>query len=294
MELALLKSLLNKKFYDEYKGDRCPHRLFSKEMGKIKTLIDHAMDKYKRDLTVSEIEGLFFANENGMSRSQKDDYKAHFNKMKHEEPVGSDVANEILSKLFQKELGAQIYNLSFDYVNNEDITLEPLRHILDSHHDDFLPNLNIEWEDISFETLLEKDDEEARWKFNLPTLAQHVGGVNAGHLVVGGARPNTGKTSLHASLIAGPNGFAAQGAKCMILCNEEAYHRVGTRYLTAVNGMSMKDIRKNPLEAHARWKKMSGNIKIKESTGQNMNWVEQVCKSYNPDVVVLDLSLIHI
>jgi len=290
MELALLKSLLNKKFYDEYKGDRCPHRLFSKDMGKIKTLIDHAMDKYKRDLTVSEIEGLFLSSEKGLTTAQEDVYKSYFNKMKHVDPIGADVANEILSMLFQKDVGAQLYNLSFDYVNNEDVTLEPLRRILDNHRDDFLPDLNIEWEDISLETLLEKDDEEARWKFNLPTLAQHVEGVNAGHLVVGGARPNTGKTSFHASIIAGPNGFASQGAKCVVLCNEEAYHRVGTRYLTAVTGMTMKEIRKNPREAHARWNKLSANIKLKESTGQNMNWVEQVCKSYKPDIVVLDMG----
>jgi len=144
MELALLKSLLNKKFYDEYRGDRCPHRLFSKEMGKIKTLIDHAMDKYKRDLTVSEIEGLFLANEKGLTTSEIDEYKAHFNKMKYEDPVGSDVANEILSKLFQKDVGSQLYALSFDYVNNKDVNLEPLRKILNNHREDFLPDLNIE------------------------------------------------------------------------------------------------------------------------------------------------------
>ena len=290
MELALLKSLLNKKFYDEYKGDRCPHRLFSKDMGKIKTLIDHAMEKYKRDLTVSEIEGLFFANEKGMSRSQKDEYKAHFNKMKYEEPVGADVANEILAKLFQKDVGAKLYGLSIDYVNNEDVNLEPLRRILNNHRDDFLPELNIEWDDLEIETLLEKNDLETRWHFNLPTLAEHVEGVNAGHLIVGGARPNTGKTSFHASLIAGPNGFAAQGANCVILCNEEATHRVGARYLTAASGMTMREIRENPREAHARWAKLKQNIHIKDATGQSMHWVELVCKTYNPDVVVLDMG----
>ena len=290
MELALLKSLLNKDFYNEYKGDKCPHRLFSKDMGKIKTMIDEAMRKYNRDLTVSEIEGLFLASDHGMSTAQKDTYKSYFNKMKLEDVIGADVANEILSKLFQKDVGAQLYDLSFEYVNNEDVNLEPLRNILNKHRDDFLPNLNIEWEDISLDALLEKSDEEAKWKFNLPTLAREVEGVNAGHLIVGGARPNTGKTSFHASLIAGPNGFASQGAKCVILCNEEAYHRVGSRYLTAVSGMTMKEIRKNPHEARARWDKVSNNIRIKESTGQNMNWVEQVCKSYKPDIVVLDMG----
>jgi RecA-family ATPase len=54
--------------------------------------------------------------------------------------------------------------------------------------------------------------------------------------------------------------------------------------------MTMKEIRKNPHEARARWDKVSNNIRIKESTGQNMNWVEQVCKSYKPDIVVLDMG----
>ena len=289
-QLALLKSLLSKDFYDAFKGDKCPHRLFTKDNGKIKTLIDTAMEKYKRDLTVSEIEGLFLASEHGISSAQKDDYLSTFNKIRNQQPIGADIARDILSKLFQRDIGEQLNEISFSYVNNNGASLEPLRRLIQKYGDNFLPDMKVEWEDISLETLLAKDEEEARWKFNLPTLAQHVGGVNAGHLIVGGARPNTGKTSLHASLVGSPNGFASQGAKCVVLCNEEAYHRVGTRYLTAVSGMTVKEIRKNPREAHNRWDKLSTNIKIKESTGQNMNWVEQICKSYRPDIVILDMG----
>jgi len=32
------------------------------------------------------------------------------------------------------------------------------------------------------------------------------------------------------------------------------------------------------------------NIKIKDATGRDMYWVESVCKSYNPDIVVLDMG----
>jgi len=290
MELALLKSLLSKDFYDEYKGDKCPHRLFSKDLGKIKTLIDEAMNKYGRDLSVNEIEGLFFAGDPTMTTAQKDVYKGVFHKMRTEQAIGNDVANDILSKLFQQYLGEEIANIGFDYVNGTQSSLEPLRRLVSNYRDDFLPDLNIEWDDLEIETLLDKNDLETRWHFNLPTLAQHVEGVNAGHLVVGGARPNTGKTSFHASLIAGPNGFAQQGAKCVILCNEEATHRVGARYLTAASGMTMKEIRTNPREAHHRWSKLKENIKIKDATGQSMHWVELVCKTYNPDVVVLDMG----
>ena len=290
MELALLKSLLNREFYEEYKGDKCPHQLFEQDNGKIKTMIDQAMDKYKRDLTVNEIEGLFFASDPSLTSAQKHEYKGIFNQMRNESAIGKDVANDILSKLFQKYLGEEITNIGFRFVNGKVESLEPLRRIVQNYRDDFLPDLNIEWDDLEIETLLEKNDLEARWHFNLPTLAQHVEGINAGHLIVGGARPNTGKTSFHASLIAGPNGFAQQGANCVILCNEEATHRVGARYLTAASGMTMREIKQNPREAHTRWNKLKQNIHIKDATGQSMHWVELVCKTYEPDIVVLDMG----
>ena len=290
MELALLKSLLNKEFYEEYKGDKCPHQLFESDNGKIKTMIDQAMNKYKRDLTVNEIEGLFFASDPSLTSAQKHEYKGIFNQMRSESAIGKDVANDILSKLFQKYLGEEITNIGFRFVNGTVESLEPLRRLVQNYRDDFLPDLNIEWDDLEIDTLLEKNDLEARWHFNLPTLAHHVEGINAGHLIVGGARPNTGKTSFHASLIAGPNGFAQQGAKCVVLCNEEATHRVGARYLTAASGMTMREIKQNPREAHTRWNKLKQNIHIKDATGQSMHWVELVCKTYEPDIVVLDMG----
>ena len=109
-------------------------------------------------------------------------------------------------------------------VNGSASTLEQLRNLLEQYGDDFTPNLKIEWDDISIETLMAKAELEAKWSFNIPSVARKVGGVSAGQLIEVGARPNTGKTSFHASLIAAPGGFALQGAKCVILCNEEPTH----------------------------------------------------------------------
>ena len=114
--------------------------------------------------------------------------------------------------------------------------------------------------------------------------------MNDGHLIEIGARPNTGKTSFHASLVASPDGFAHQGAKCIILCNEEGSHRVGARYLTAATGMTMQMIKDDPAKARDRYAKVKDNIKIKDASNRDMAWVESVCKSYKPDIVVLDMG----
>jgi len=290
MELSLIRSLMDKTFYDDHRGAKCPDRLFSKDVRKIKQTLDKAIDIYERTVTPDEIEALFLANNPSMTTAQKQGYSALFNTIKKEQPLGSDIAQEVLSKLFQQVVGEDIANLGFDYVNGAKSSLEPLRNLLELYGDDFIPNLNIEWDDISIETLLAKNDLEARWTFNIPSLTRKLDGINAGHLIEVGARPNTGKTSFHASLIASPNGFAHQGAKCVILCNEEGYHRVGARYLTAATGMTVQEVKNNPAQAQTRYKPVFDNIKIRDASNRDMAWVESVCKAYKPDILVLDMG----
>ena len=290
MELSLIRSLMDRSFYDDHRGAKCPDRLFSKDVRKIKAVIDTAMDRYERTVTPDEIEALFMSDNPTLTTAQKQAYSALFHKIKSETPMGSDVAQEVLSKLFQQVVGEDIANLGFDYVNGDKSSLEPLRMLLEQYGDDFTPNLNVEWDDIEIETLMAKADLEARWTFNIASLTRKVEGVNAGHLIEIGARPNTGKTSFHASLIAAPGGFAHQGANCIILCNEEGYHRVGARYLTAATGMTMREIKDNPAKARELYAPVKERIKIKDATGRDMNWVESICKSYKPDIVLLDMG----
>jgi hypothetical protein len=290
MELALLRSLMDKEFYDEHRGARCPDRLFSKDARKIKQSIDLAMDRYERTLSPDEIEALFISSHPSMTTAQKQAYSILFKTIKKEQPLGGDVAQEVLSKLFQQVIGEDVANLGFDYVNGVQTSLEPLRLLLEQYNDDFTPDLNVEWDDIEIETLLAKNDLEARWHFNIPSLTRMIHGVNAGHLIEVGARPNTGKTSFHASMIASPNGLAHQGANCIILCNEEGSHRVGARYLTAATGMTMQQVKQNPSKARDLYAPIKDKIKIKDATGRDMSWVESVCKSYKPDVLLLDMG----
>ena len=290
MELALIRSLMEKSFYDDHRGAKCPDRLFAKDNRKIKQSIDKAMSTYERSVTPDEIEALFMSNNPTLTTAQKQAYSSLFRQIKMEQPLGEDIAQEVLSKLFQQVVGEDIANIGFDYVNGSHSSLEPIRQILEQYGDDFTPNLNVDWDDIEIDTLLAKNDLEARWAFNVPTLTRQVDGINSGHLIEIGARPNTGKTSFHASLLAGPDGLAQQGASCIILCNEEGSHRVGARYLTASTGMTMRQIKENPSMARDLYAPIKDNIKIKDATGRDMSWVESVCKSYKPDIVVLDMG----
>ena len=280
---------MDKEFYENNKGIRTPDNLFSKDLRGIKRTLDYAMDTYERSITPAELEGLFFTH-NVLTTANKDSYRELFKRINKAEPMSPDIAQEVMGNMFQKLVGEEIANLGVKYVNGAENTLEPVRKIIEDYQDDFMPNLKIDWGDISIDTLLEKADIQAKWKFNISSLQRRIEGVSGGHLVLIGARPNTGKTSFHASIIASEGGFARQGANCIVLCNEESYDRVGARYLSAASNMSMDEVKGNYALAATRYKPVHDNIKIKDSTGKDMRWVEAVVKAYQPDILVLDMG----
>lgn len=290
MELALLKTLLNREFYDNHKGIRCPDKIFTKDVRRIKQSLDSAMESYPGDLTVGDLQAVFNVQNQSMTTATRTAYDDLFRRIEKAEPIKQEIAEDALSKMFQQYVGDEVANLGFEFVNGSKNSLEPLRRLLEDYHDNFTPNVRVDWDDISIDTLLEANDLETQWKFNIPSLRRKVEGVSGGHLLLVGARPNTGKTSFHASLIAGPDGWAHQGAKCIVLCNEESYERVGARYLSAATNMSMDEVKANIALARKRYDPVRQNIRIKDSTQKNMQWVEAVIKAEKPDIVVLDMG----
>ena len=137
---------MDKGFYDDHRGARCPDRLFSKDVRKIKCTIDTAMQRYDRTVTPAEVEALFMSNNAQLTTAQKQAYSSLFNQVKKESAMGSDIAQEVLSKLFQQVVGEDVANLGFEMVNGTMSNLEPIRNILEQYGDDFTPDLNIEWD----------------------------------------------------------------------------------------------------------------------------------------------------
>ena len=290
MELALIKTLLDRDFYEQHKGIRCPDKIFTKDVRKIKQALDQGMTSYEGDLTVADLQAVFHATNQSMTTATRTAYDDLFNRIDRSHPLKQEIAEDTLSKLFQQHVGDRVASLGFDFVNGAENSLEPLRRLLEDYKDDFTPNLRVDWDDIDIDTLLIANDLETQWKFNIPSLRRKVEGVRGGHLLLVGARPNTGKTSFHASLIAGPDGWASQGAKCIVLCNEESYERVGARYLSAATNMTMDEVRENVALARKRYEPIKKNLRIKDSTNKDMQWVEAVVKNEQPDIVVLDMG----
>jgi ribosomal protein S3AE len=146
MELALLRTLLSKDFYDTHKGIRCPDSIFSKDVRKIKQTVDMAMDAYEKDLTVSDVEALFYTTNQSMTTANKTVYADLFRRMEKADPINTDIADTTLSKMFQQYVGEKVANLGFEFVNGTQTNIEPLRALLDKYNDNFTPNIKVKWD----------------------------------------------------------------------------------------------------------------------------------------------------
>lgn len=277
-------------FHEEHNSFKCPDTIFSNEGKKIKNAIEAAVTQYKRSLMPSEVEAIYLSQNPTLTTSQKAEIAGTFRKIQKEDVLGRDVAQDVLSTMFKQYIGEEIANLGFDYVNGKNDSLESLHALLEKYEDNFLPKVTVTWDNLTIDQIIEQTLQKPKWAFNIPSLNQKVTGIDGGQLIEIGARSNVGKTSFHASLIAGPGGFAEQGARVLVLCNEEPVRRVLLRYLLASAGFAEEELMNNYKVASARYAKISQNIFFKDVTEYKMDWVDSICRANNPDIVVLDMG----
>ncbi len=94
MELALLKTLLQRDFYDNNKGIRCPDKIFSKDVRRIKQALDGAMTAYDGDLTVSDLEAVFNVQNQSMTTATRTAYDDLFKRIERSDPIKPEIAME--------------------------------------------------------------------------------------------------------------------------------------------------------------------------------------------------------
>ena len=105
MELALIKTLLDRDFYEQHKGIRCPDKIFSKDVRKIKQALDSAMETYDGNMNVQDLQAVFNRMNQSMTTATRTAYDALFRRIDIAEPIKEEIAQDTLSHLFQQHVG---------------------------------------------------------------------------------------------------------------------------------------------------------------------------------------------
>ena len=102
------------------------------------------------------------------------------------------------------------------------------------------------------------------------------------------ARPEVGKTAFWVSLVAGPKGFAEQGAAVHAFINEEPAVRTQMRAINCFTGLNKEQVSEDIPKTHEEWKRIKDNIKMIDTVDWTIQDIDSHCEKYKPDVVVID------
>ena len=287
IEKQILKLMLNKKFYVQYKG-QISRNVFQGSFGALFETIQKAHEKYDADLSVDELYTLHTGVYNpALTRAAKEQFSELVEDIKETTEPSEAIAKDIVNIMSQRDVAQRIAIEATEIFNGKPAEFDIINKIIEDHKKG-LPEEKMESVTDDIEDLIRQLNVISKWQFNLMRLKENISGVGPGNLVIVFARPEVGKTAFWVSLVAGPNGFAEQGAKIHAFINEEPAVRTQMRAITCFTGLNREQISENIDEAYEEWKRIKDNIEMIDTVDWTVQDIDRHCEKYNPDVVVID------
>ena len=287
IEKQMIRLMLNKKFYTQYKGTLSP-TVFAGDISSLYDTIQKAHDKYEEDIKVDELYSLHTAIFNpALTRAAKEKFSELVEDIKEVQEPSKEIAKDIMRILSDRDLAQRIAVESTEIFNGKEANFSEIVSMIDKHKN------NIDEEKTPAVTsnvneVLDLLAVTTKWKFNIPVLRDNVGGIGGGNLMIAFARPETGKTAFWVSLCTAPNGFAEQGAKIHAFINEEPAIRTQMRAISCYTGMTRDEIIQDKEMANKSWSEIKDNIAMFDTVDWSMEDIDAHCEKHKPDIIVID------
>jgi len=287
IEKQMLKLMLSKKFYTQYKG-QISRSVFQGSFGSLFDTIQKAHEKYNADISVDELYSLHTAVYNpALTKAAKEQFSELIEDIKETTEPSEAIAKDIVNIMAERDAAQKIAIEATEVFNGKPADFNIITKIIEEHKKG-LPTEKLDAVTDNVEELIEQLDITSKWQFNLGVLRSGVGGIGPGNLVIIFARPEVGKTAFWVSLVSKPNGFAEQGAKIHAFINEEPAVRTQMRAISCFTGLNREQIIEDKVRAHNEWKKIKDNIKMIDTVDWTIQDIDSHCEKYKPDIIVID------
>jgi replicative DNA helicase len=287
IEKQMIRLMLNKKFYTQYKGTLSP-TVFAGDISSLYDTIQKAHEKYEEDIKVDELYSLHTTIFNpALTRAAKEKFSELVEDIKEVQEPNKEIAKDIMRILSDRDLAQRIAIESTEIFNGKEANFNEILTMIEKHKhgidEDKVPAVTNDVDEV-----LDLLNVTTKWKFNIPILKHQIGGIGDGNLMIAFARPETGKTAFWVSLCAGPDGFAEQGAKVHAFINEEPAIRTQMRAISCYTGMTREEILRDTDTAKSYWNNVKNNISMFDTVDWSIDDIDAHCEKHNPDIVVID------
>ena len=287
IEKQIIKLLLNKSIYTKYKG-QISRNVFQGNFGSLFDTIQKAHEKYNKDINIDELYSLHTAVFNpALTRAAKEQFSEMLQDIRETQEPSNEIADDIVKILGERDVAQRIAVEATEIFNGKPADFNIITRLVEEHKKG-LPTERLDAVTNDIGELIEELNITSKWKFNLMRLKENIGGVGPGNLMIAFARPETGKTAFWVSLVAGPNGFAEQGAKVHAFINEEPAVRTQMRAISCFTGLNKEQVTNDISTAHMEWSKIKNNIKMIDTVDWTMQDVDSHCEKHKPDIIIID------
>ena len=287
IEKQMIRLMLNKKFYTQYKGTLSP-TVFAGDISSLYDTIQKAHDKYEEDIKVDDLYSLHTAIFNpALTRVAKEKFSELVEDIKEVVEPNKEIAKDIMRILSDRDLAQRIAVEATEIFNGKEANFNEISSMIDSHKTNTSEDKNPAVTN-NVDEVLDLLGMTTKWKFNIPMLRDNVGGIGGGNLMISFARPETGKTAFWISLCSGPEGFAEQGAKIHAFINEEPAIRTQMRAISCYTGMTREEIIQEKNMAQRVWSEIKDNISMFDTVDWSMEDIDAHCEKHRPDIIVID------
>ena len=287
IEKQIIKLMLNKDFYTEYKG-QISRNVFQGNFSSLYDTIQKAHDKYDSNISIDELYSLHTTVFNpALTRAAKEQFSELLEDIKETQEPAKKIADDIIKILIERDVAQKIAIEATEIFNGKPADFNSIVSLIEKHKQG-LPTETLDAVTNDITKLLDQLNVVSKWQFNLTVLKNNIGGVGPGNLMIVFARPETGKTAFWVSLVSAPYGFAEQGAKIHAFINEEPAVRTQMRAISCFTGLNKEQIVKDIDKAREDWDKIKDNITMIDTVDWSVDDIDSHCEKYKPDIIVID------
>ena len=287
IEKQIIKLLLGKKFYTQYKGS-ITRNVLQGNFGSLYDTIQKAHDKYDTDINIDELYSLHTTVYNpAITRAAKEQLSELIEDIKETQEPSKEIADDIVKILSERDVAQRIAVEATEIFNGKPADFNAITSMIEKYKTG-LPSEKLDAVTNDISELIEKLNVVSKWQFNITVLKNNIGGIGPGNLMIAFARPEVGKTAFWVSLVSAPYGFAEQGAKVHAFINEEPAVRTQMRAISCFTGYNREQIAENTEDAQAEWIKIKDNIKMIDTVDWTIDDIDSHCEKHKPDIIVID------
>jgi len=287
IEKQIIKLLLGKKFYTQYKGS-ITRNVLQGNFGSLYDTIQKAHDKYDTDINIDELYSLHTTVYNpAITRAAKEQLSELIEDIRETQEPSKEIADDIVKILSERDVAQRIAVEATEIFNGKPADFNTILSMIEKYKTG-LPSEKLDAVTNDISELIEKLNVVSKWQFNITVLKNNIGGIGPGNLMIAFARPEVGKTAFWVSLVSAPYGFAEQGAKVHAFINEEPAVRTQMRAISCFTGYNREQISENTGEAQVEWAKIKDNIKMIDTVDWTIDDIDSHCEKHKPDIIVID------